>query len=57
MVRGEKIAAGFLLNVTGPLKSKEVGETAEAVRSVTDLRKIITIKAQRAAGFPLNVGA
>jgi hypothetical protein len=30
MIRGEEMAAGFLLNVTGPPRSKEVGETAEA---------------------------
>jgi hypothetical protein len=30
MVRGEEIATGFLLNITGPLRSKEVRETTEA---------------------------
>jgi hypothetical protein len=31
MVRGEEMAARFLLNVTGLPRSKEAGETAEAV--------------------------
>jgi hypothetical protein len=30
MVREEEIAAGFLLNITGPPRSKEVRETTEA---------------------------
>jgi hypothetical protein len=30
MVRGEEMAVRFLLNITGPPRSKEVGETAEA---------------------------
>jgi hypothetical protein len=31
MVKEEEIAVGFLLNVTGPPRNKEVRETAEAV--------------------------
>jgi hypothetical protein len=31
MVRGEEMAVGFPLNVTGPPRSKEAGETAEVV--------------------------
>jgi hypothetical protein len=31
MVRGEEMTTGFPLNITGPPRSKEAGETAEAV--------------------------
>jgi hypothetical protein len=38
------MAIRFPLNITDPLRSKEIRETAEAIRNTTDLRKTITIK-------------